>query len=158
MTVGHRRFGHSVESTLRSGQVALSPACKPASYRWSGEIEVISLLFTRTGYARSANYRSSQSGAFGGISLKQIAEAAGDVSPYHFARLFKQATGFSPYQFLIECCPIFISHNTERPQRPQRQKNLTQSRKVAKDYDEDSGGRSRSMLIRGVSRGINIFN
>ena len=38
-----------------------------------------------------------------GISLKQIAEAAGDVSPYHFSRLFKQATGFSPYQFLIEC-------------------------------------------------------
>jgi AraC family transcriptional regulator len=38
-----------------------------------------------------------------GISLKEIAEAAGDVSPYHFARLFKQATGFSPYQFLLEC-------------------------------------------------------
>ena len=38
-----------------------------------------------------------------GISLKEIVDAAGDVSPYHFSRLFKQATGFSPYQFLIEC-------------------------------------------------------
>ena len=46
MTVRHRRFGHSIDSTLRSGQVGLSPAYKPASYRWSGEIEVISLLFS----------------------------------------------------------------------------------------------------------------
>jgi hypothetical protein len=46
MTVGHRRCGHAIESTLRSGQVALSPAYKPAGYRWSDEIEVISLLFT----------------------------------------------------------------------------------------------------------------
>jgi AraC family transcriptional regulator len=37
------------------------------------------------------------------ISLKEIAHAAGDVSPYHFSRLFKQATGLSPYQYLIEC-------------------------------------------------------
>ena len=184
MTVGHRRFGHSIESTLRSGQVALSPAYKPASYRWSGEIEVISLLFTPdwlrkiateigikqpdhlelcesiqpgdeflTGILRTfqkevfkpeigsrllidslsqalaiylirqytdqplsngqpsviPKWRIRRAQDFirenltDGISLKQIAEAAGDVSPYHFARLFKQATGFSPYQFLIEC-------------------------------------------------------
>jgi AraC family transcriptional regulator len=37
------------------------------------------------------------------ISLEEIVHAAGDVSPYHFSRLFKQATGLSPYQYLIEC-------------------------------------------------------
>jgi len=37
------------------------------------------------------------------VSLEEIVHAAGDVSPYHFSRLFKQATGLSPYQYLIEC-------------------------------------------------------
>jgi AraC family transcriptional regulator len=184
MTVHHRRFGHSIESTVRSGQVALSPAYRPGSYRWSGAIEVISLLFTPdwlreiateigikqpdqlelresiqpedeflTGILRTFHKEvlkpeigsrlliDSLSQALAvylirqyadqhltncqpsvipkwrvrraqdfirenlthEISLKQIAEAAGDVSPYHFSRLFKQATGFSPHQFLIEC-------------------------------------------------------
>ena len=174
----------SSDAAVRSGQVSLSPAYTPASYRWSGEIEVISLLFTPdwlckigteigikqpnhlelrgsiepedeflTGLLRAfqkevlkpqigsrllvdslsqalavylirrytdrqlTNGQSSvipkwrirraqdfiRENLGNGISLKEIADAAGDVSPYHFARLFKQATGFSPYQFLIEC-------------------------------------------------------
>lgn len=184
MTIGHRQFGRSIDSTVQSGQVVLSPAFKPASYRWSGEIEAISLLFTPdwlrkiateigvkqpdhlelrgsveledeflTGLLRTfqrevlkpeigsrllvdslsqalavylirrytdgqlTNRQSStipkwrirraqdfiHENLTNGISLKEIADAAGDVSPYHFSRLFKQATGFSPYQFLIEC-------------------------------------------------------
>ena len=174
----------SNDATVQSGQVLLSPAYSPASYRWSGEIEVISLLFTPdwlcktgteigikqpdhlelrgsiepeddflTGLLRTfqkevlkpgigsrllidslsqalavylirrytdqqlANGQPSvipkwrirraqdfiRENLADGISLKEIADAAGDVSPYHFSRLFKQATGFSPYQFLIEC-------------------------------------------------------
>jgi AraC family transcriptional regulator len=184
VTIGHRQFGRSIDSTVQSGQVVLSPALKPASYRWSGEIEVISLLFTPdwlrkiateigvkqpdhlelrrsvepedeflTGLLRIfqkevlkpeigsrllvdslsqalavylirrytdgqlTNGQSSfvpkwrirraqdfiRENLTNGVSLKEIADAAGDVSPYHFSRLFKQATGFSPYQFLIEC-------------------------------------------------------
>lgn len=184
ITTGHRRFGHSIDSTVRSGQVALSPAYKPASYRWSGEIELISLLFTPDWLRKIGteigvrqadhlelresiepedafltqmlrafqkevskpeigsrllidslsqalavylirqytdrqltngqpsvvpNWRIRRAKDFirenltTGISLKEIAGAAGDVSPYHFSRLFKRATGFSPYQFLIEC-------------------------------------------------------
>jgi AraC family transcriptional regulator len=174
----------SSDATVRSGLVLLSPAHTPASYRWSGEIEVISLLFTPdwlckigteigikqpnhlelrgsiepedeflTGLLRAfqkevfkpeigsrllvdslsqalavylirrytdrqltsgqplivPKWRIRRAQDFirenlaDRISLKEIADAAGDVSPYHFARLFKQATGFSPYQFLIEC-------------------------------------------------------
>jgi len=174
----------SSDAMVRSGQVTLSPAFTPASYRWSGEIEVISLLFTPdwlcqigreigikqpnhlelrgsippedeflTGLLRAfqkevlkpeigsrllidslsqalavylirrytdrqlttsqpliiPKWRIRRAQDFirenlnNGISLKEIADAAGDVSPYHFSRLFKQATGFSPYQFLIEC-------------------------------------------------------
>ena len=174
----------SSDAMVRSGQVTLSPAFRPASYRWSGEIEVISLLFTPdwlcqigaeigikqpsnlelrgsiepedeflTGLLRAFRKEvlkpeigsrlliDSLSQALAvylirrctnrqltngqpliipkwrirraqdiirenlnnGISLKEIVDAAGDVSPYHFSRLFKQATGFSPYQFLIEC-------------------------------------------------------
>ena len=174
----------SSDARIRSGQVMLSPAFTPASYRWSGEIEVISLLFTPdwlrqigteigikqpshldlrgsiepedaflTGLLRAfqkevlkpeigsrllidslsqalavylirrhtdrqlvtgqpliiPKWRIRRAQDFirenlnNGISLKEIADAAGDVSPYHFSRLFKQATGFSPYQFLIEC-------------------------------------------------------
>jgi AraC family transcriptional regulator len=184
MTIGYRRFGHSIESTMRSGQVGLSPAYKPASYRWSGEIDVISLLFTPDWLRKIGaeigikqpdhldlresidpedefligilrifhkevlkpeigsrllidslsqalavylirrytdqqltngqpsvipKWRIRRAQDFirenltNGISLKQIAEAAGDISTYHFSRLFKQATGSSPYQFLIEC-------------------------------------------------------
>jgi len=174
----------SSDARVRSGQVLLSPAFTPASYRWSGEIEVISLLFTPdwlrqigteigikrpshldlrgsiepedaflTGLLRAfqkevlkpeigsrllidslsqalavylirqqtdrqlitgqplimPKWRIRRAQDFirenlnNGISLKEIADAAGDVSPFHFSRLFKQATGFSPYQFLIEC-------------------------------------------------------
>lgn len=174
----------SSDATVGSGLVMLSPAHTPASYRWSGEIEVISLLFTPgwlckigteigikqpnhlelrgsiepgneflTGLLRAfqkevlkpeigsqllvdslsqalavylirrytdrqltsgqpliiPKWRIRRAQDFirenlaDGISLKEIADAAGDVSPYHFARLFKQSTGFSPYQFLIEC-------------------------------------------------------
>jgi AraC family transcriptional regulator len=174
----------SSDARVRSGQLMLSPAFTPASYRWSGEIEVISLLFTPdwlrqigteiginrpshldlrgsiepedaflTGLLRAfqkevlkpeigsrllidslsqalavylirrqadrqlatgqpliiPKWRIRRAQDFirenlnNGISLKEIADAAGDVSPYHFSRLFKQATGFSPYQFLIEC-------------------------------------------------------
>jgi AraC family transcriptional regulator len=174
----------SSDSRVRCGQVLLSPAFTPASYRWSGEIEVISLLFTPdwlrqigreigikhpsdfdlrgsiepedeflTGLLRAfqkevlkpeigsrllidslsqalaiylirrhtdrqpaagqssiiPKWRIRRAQDFirenlnNGICLKEIADAAGDVSPYHFSRLFKQATGFSPYQFLIEC-------------------------------------------------------
>jgi len=174
----------SSDARVRSGQVLLSPAFTPASYRWSGEIEVISLLFTPdwlrqigteigikrpshldlrgsiepedaflTGLLRAfqkevlkpeigsrllidslsqalavylirrqvdrqlttgqpliiPKWRIRRAQDFirenlnNGISLKEIADAAGDVSPYHFSRLFKEATGFSPYQFLIEC-------------------------------------------------------
>jgi AraC family transcriptional regulator len=35
------------------------------------------------------------------ISLAQLAEAAGNVSRYHFARLFKLSTGYSPYRYLV---------------------------------------------------------
>ncbi|MBV8216697.1 MAG: helix-turn-helix transcriptional regulator [Verrucomicrobia bacterium] len=172
----------SSDATIPSGQVLLSPAYTPASYRWSGEIEVISLLFTPEWLSRigteigiklpnQLELRGSIEDEFlagllrtfqkevlkpgigsrllidslsqalavyllrrymgrqlvngqpamlpkwrirraqdfirenltNGISLKEIADAAGDVSPFHFSRLFKQATGFSPYQFLIEC-------------------------------------------------------
>jgi AraC family transcriptional regulator len=174
----------SSDTTVRSGLVLLSPAFTPATYRWSGEIEVMSLVFTPdwlckigteigveqpdqlelreaiepqdeflTGLLRAyqkevlkpeigsrllidslsqalavylirrytgrhllngkpslvPKWRIRRAQDFirenlnNGISLKEIAGAAGDVSPYHFSRLFKQSTGFSPYQFLIEC-------------------------------------------------------
>lgn len=63
--------------------------------------------------------RSSEEGTFGGsprlirraiefihsrleqdITLKEIADAVG-LSPFHFARLFKQTLGVSPYQYVI---------------------------------------------------------
>ena len=172
----------SSDATVPSGQVVLSPAYTPASYRWSREIEVMSLVFTPVWLGKIATeigikqasqlelrgaiedeflagllrafqkellkpeigsqllidslsqalavylirrytdkrpingqpsiipkWRIRRAQDFirenltNGISLKEIADAAGDVSPFHFSRLFKQATGFSPYQFLIEC-------------------------------------------------------
>jgi AraC family transcriptional regulator len=36
------------------------------------------------------------------ISLEAIAQQVG-MSQYHFARLFKEATGFAPYQFVMKC-------------------------------------------------------
>ncbi len=36
------------------------------------------------------------------ISLETMATEA-DISQYYFARLFKQSTGYSPYQYLIKC-------------------------------------------------------
>ncbi len=36
------------------------------------------------------------------ISLSSLADAL-DVSPYHLLRLFKQATGFTPHQYLLSC-------------------------------------------------------
>ncbi|WP_414528185.1 helix-turn-helix domain-containing protein [Nodularia chucula] len=36
------------------------------------------------------------------ISLAALAEQA-EISQYHFARLFKEATGFAPYKFVIKC-------------------------------------------------------
>lgn len=36
------------------------------------------------------------------ISLSAIAQSVG-MSQYHFSRLFKQATGFSPYQYVVKC-------------------------------------------------------
>jgi AraC family transcriptional regulator len=36
------------------------------------------------------------------ITLAQLAEVAGNLSRYHFARLFKQSTGHSPYQYFIQ--------------------------------------------------------
>ncbi|MGF1478586.1 MAG: helix-turn-helix domain-containing protein [Cyanophyceae cyanobacterium] len=36
------------------------------------------------------------------ISLSNLADAV-NRSPYHFTRLFKQATGFTPYQYVIQC-------------------------------------------------------
>ena len=35
-----------------------------------------------------------------GITLEEMAAEAG-ISPYHFARLFKQTIGQSPYQFVL---------------------------------------------------------
>lgn len=35
------------------------------------------------------------------LSLKRMSEQVG-ISQYHFARLFKQSTGFSPYQYVIK--------------------------------------------------------
>src|SRR6185436_19413981 len=36
------------------------------------------------------------------ISLREIAAEAG-LSPYHFARLFKESTSLTPHQYLIRC-------------------------------------------------------
>lgn len=36
------------------------------------------------------------------VSLEAIATELG-MSPYHFARLFKQSMGYSPYQYVIQC-------------------------------------------------------
>lgn len=36
-----------------------------------------------------------------GITLTDIADAA-EISPFHFARMFKQSTGFSPLQYVME--------------------------------------------------------
>lgn len=36
------------------------------------------------------------------VSLGALAGAAG-LSPYHFARLFKQSTGLAPHQYLVRC-------------------------------------------------------
>jgi len=36
------------------------------------------------------------------ISLEVLSEQA-EISQYHFARLFKEATGFTPYKFVIKC-------------------------------------------------------
>ena len=35
------------------------------------------------------------------VSLSELSDAAGNLSRYHFARLFKQSTGYSPYQYFI---------------------------------------------------------
>jgi len=52
-----------------------------------------------------------------GISVKQVAAAIG-MSPYHFSRMFKQATGRSPYLYItmqrMECAKELL-RNTERP-------------------------------------------
>jgi AraC family transcriptional regulator len=174
----------STDVTFRTGQVFLAPAFKPSTYQWSGDLEVISLLF-RDSWLRAVaaemgvkqpdhlelsksidlqdeflahllrtfqkeivkpqigsrllidsltqalavylirrySDRKLQNGRIlsvpkwrirraqdfirdnltNPISLQEIAHAAGDVSPYHFSRLFKQATGIAPYQYLIEC-------------------------------------------------------
>jgi AraC family transcriptional regulator len=36
------------------------------------------------------------------VSLNALASAVG-ISPYHFARLFKQSTGLAPHQYLLRC-------------------------------------------------------
>ena len=36
------------------------------------------------------------------ISLEALAQQA-QMSQYHFARLFKEATGFAPYKFVMKC-------------------------------------------------------
>jgi len=36
-----------------------------------------------------------------GVTLSEIAEAV-DMSPFHFARMFKQTTGFTPLQYVME--------------------------------------------------------
>ncbi|MBI4663291.1 MAG: helix-turn-helix transcriptional regulator [Verrucomicrobia bacterium] len=36
------------------------------------------------------------------ISLKSLAAIA-DLSPFHFARMFKQSTGLAPHQYLLKC-------------------------------------------------------
>lgn len=50
------------------------------------------------------------------LSLAELAETA-QLSPYHFARLFKQSTGFSPHKYHIHC-------------RIERAKQLLQARTV----------------------------
>ncbi|GAB1540034.1 AraC family transcriptional regulator [Scytonema sp. NUACC21] len=36
------------------------------------------------------------------LTLAELASVA-EISPYHFARLFKQSTGFTPHQYVINC-------------------------------------------------------
>ena len=50
------------------------------------------------------------------ISLTEIADFVG-ISRYHFSRLFKKATGYSPYQYTIKC-------RVERSKELLRRKNL----------------------------------
>ena len=183
-SVSRRESGRASDVTVRTGQVVLAPAFRPATYEWLNELEVMSLVFTpdwlravamemgvrqpdRVELSASADLRdeflasllrtfqnevlnpqigsqllidsltqalaihlirwySDQNISNGrlisvpkwrirraqdfirenltnSVSLEEIVHAAGDVSPYHFSRLFKQATGLSPYQYLIEC-------------------------------------------------------
>ncbi|MDF5713296.1 MAG: AraC family transcriptional regulator [Rhizonema sp. NSF051] len=36
------------------------------------------------------------------VSLEAIADAVG-ISMYYFVQLFKQSTGFTPYQYVLQC-------------------------------------------------------
>ena len=58
------------------------------------------------------------------VSLSELSEAAGNLSRYHFARLFKQSTGYSPYQY-------FTRQRIRRAQSMLRNKKLLSLGEIA---------------------------
>lgn len=86
-----RIYGESLANSLA---MHLARNCK----KMNGHFGVSSRGLSRTQLARVMDFIHNT--PYAGISLQSMADAAG-LSPFHFSRMFKAATGSTPHQYVL---------------------------------------------------------